>query len=571
LQVRIATTPPWDVRADVLAVPILGGEDGAQTASDTQSRATARKSAPRAALARQPDEAGLREIDRRLDGALAQYRQVGEVSGKVYGSALLRGGELAADWVLGMGLGKAAGFDRGAAVRFGAAVERRLSGRAVRSLAIWLPEGLASSNNGLDVAALVELVVRGVVEGTHEPGMIYRATVDSKPPLLDQLTVVVANGDRAALTKAAERGRIIGEGANRARVLAQRASNDVSPEVLADEATSIARSHGLRAEILGPEQAARLGMNLFLAVGRGSDNPPRFIVLRSGNAAAHRGARSTRSGASTTRSSRTTGAGGRSTRGRGTRAQASRASQNGRLLAMVGKGVTFDSGGISIKPADRMEEMKMDKTGACTVISALATAAELSPGISLMAVAPAVENMPGSHSTRPGDVVKAMNGKIVEIQNTDAEGRLILGDALTYAERQGATHLVDVATLTGAVERAFGKLVTGAFAQPQSWYDEVVAAGARQGERYWQVPLVEDYVEDLDSWYADFPNTGGNEGGLVKSGLFLQQFVTRPWAHLDIGGTAYLRKPTPWASRGATGVTHATLVELALGGADRFD
>jgi leucyl aminopeptidase len=238
---------------------------------------------------------------------------------------------------------------------------------------------------------------------------------------------------------------------------------------------------------------------------------------------------------------------------------------------MVGKGVTFDSGGISIKPADRMEEMKMDKTGACTVISALATAAELSPGISLMAVAPAVENMPGSHSTRPGDIVKAMNGKIVEIQNTDAEGRLILGDALTYAERQGATHLVDVATLTGAVERAFGKLVTGAFAQPQSWYDEVTAAGARQGERYWQVPLVEDYVEDLDSWYADFPNSGGNEGGLVKSGLFLQQFVTRPWAHLDIGGTAYLRKPTPWASRGATGVTHATLVELALAGADRSD
>jgi leucyl aminopeptidase len=176
--------------------------------------------------------------------------------------------------------------------------------------------------------------------------------------------------------------------------------------------------------------------------------------------------------------------------------------------------------------------------------------------------------MPGPHSTRPGDVVKALNGKIVEIQNTDAEGRLILGDALAYAERIGATHLVDVATLTGAVERAFGKLVTGAFGQPQSWYDEIAAAGARQGERYWQVPLVEDYVEDLDSWYADFPNTGGNEGALVKSGLFLQQFVTRPWAHLDIGGTAYLRKATPWASRGATGVTHATLVELALGGAN---
>jgi leucyl aminopeptidase len=485
----------------------------------------------------------------------------------------MRGTGVAADWVLGMGLGKAAGFDRGAAVRYGAAIERRLAGRSVRSLALWLPEGLCTSDNGIDTAALVELVVRGVVEGTHEPGAIYRESVEARPPELDEVTVIVTGGDVSALTRSAERGRIIGEGANRARVLAQRASNDVSPEVLADEATAIARSHGLVAEILGPEQAAKLGMNLFLAVGRGSDNPPRFIVLRSGD-------RSTGSGGG--RPNRSSGsAGGTSRSGAGAsrasrpveatvegKAESNRPGANGRLLAMVGKGVTFDSGGISIKPADRMEEMKMDKTGACTVISALATAVELSPGIPLMAIAPAVENMPGPHSTRPGDVVKALNGKIVEIQNTDAEGRLILGDALAYAERIGATHLVDVATLTGAVERAFGKLVTGAFGQPQSWYDEIAAAGARQGERYWQVPLVEDYVEDLDSWYADFPNTGGNEGALVKSGLFLQQFVTRPWAHLDIGGTAYLRKATPWASRGATGVTHATLVELALGGAN---
>jgi leucyl aminopeptidase len=566
LQVRVAITPPWDVRADVLAVPIVGGEERpGQGANETRSSASRRAAPQSPSTAGQPDEGGLAEIDRRLDGALGDYRRVGELSGKVYGSALLRGNGLAADWVLGMGLGKLAGFDRNAAVRYGAAIERRLGGRSVRRLAVWLPEGLASTANGVDTAALVELVVRGVVEGSHEPAAIYRETVEARPPILDELTVIVAAGDRSALTRAAERGRIIGEGANRARVLAQRASNDVSPEVLADEATAIARSHGLTAQILGPEQAAKLGMNLFLAVGRGSDNPPRFIVLRSGDGAGG-GGRSNRSAASRARSSRPGTRASRSRVSGDGRAQSNRAAQNGRLLAMVGKGVTFDSGGISIKPADRMEEMKMDKTGACTVISALATVAELSPGIPLMAIAPAVENMPGPHSTRPGDVVKALNGKIVEIQNTDAEGRLILGDALAYAERQGATHLVDVATLTGAVERAFGKLVTGAFATPQSWYDEVVAAGARQGERYWQVPLVEDYVEDLESWYADFQNTGGNEGSLVKSGLFLQQFVTRPWAHLDIGGTAYLRKPTPWTSRGATGVTHATLVELALGG-----
>jgi leucyl aminopeptidase len=233
----------------------------------------------------------------------------------------------------------------------------------------------------------------------------------------------------------------------------------------------------------------------------------------------------------------------------------------------VGKGVCFDSGGISIKPADRMEEMKMDKSGACTVIAAIATVARLAPGTPLLALAPAVENMPGPHSARPGDVVKAMNGKTVDIINTDAEGRLILGDAMCYAEKLGATHLVDVATLTGAVARALGDQMTGAFGQPQEWYDAVAAAGERAGERYWQMPMIDEYRKDLDSWYADFTNTGSAEGGLVKSALFLREFATVPWVHLDIAGTGYFRKKTPYAPAGATGVAHATLVELALAGA----
>ncbi len=269
-------------------------------------------------------------------------------------------------------------------------------------------------------------------------------------------------------------------------------------------------------------------MGMFMAVGRGSDNPPRLVVLRNG-------------------------------------ADGARDAQ-GRLLALVGKGVTFDSGGISIKPADRMEEMKMDKTGACTVIAAIVTARRLAPDLPLLAIAPAVENMPGPHSTRPGDIVRALNGKMVEVQNTDAEGRLILGDALTYAERLGATHLVDVATLTGAVERAFGKQTHGRVRNAPALVRRGCAAGVRQGERYWQIPLLDDYVRDMESWYADFQNSGPADGSLVKSGLFLREFVTRPWVHMDIGGTGYLRRPTPWAPRGATGVTHATLVQLALNG-----
>ncbi len=501
MQIRVVNSQPWEVEADVLAVPVATTD----------------------AL-----DAALAELDRRLSGDLGEYRRVGELSGKAHEGALLRGTDMGAGWLLGMGIGDPTDLGMVGALRFGAAVERRLAGRSVRRLAVLLPAELTGSD-GFDSASLVQLVARGVVEGSADPAAIYRASPDSTPPQLDELIIVVPNGDPQELTAAAERGMVIGEGSNRARRLAQRASNDVSPEVLADEATSLAHEFGLEIEVIGPEKAAELGMGMFLSVGRGSDNPPRFIVMR---------------------------AGGRD-----------RTDSRGRLLAMVGKGVTFDSGGISIKPAERMEEMKMDKTGACTVLSAIATIARLAPDMPVLALAPAVENMPGPHSTRPGDVVRALNGKVVEVQNTDAEGRLILGDALVYAEQQGATHLVDVATLTGAVERAFGKLVTGAFATPQSWWDEIQSAGAAQGERYWQIPLIDDYKADMDSWYADFNNTGGTEGSLVKSGLFLREFVTRPWAHLDIGGSAYLRKNMPWAARGATGVTHATLVELALRGA----
>ena len=498
MQTRVVVGQPWDVEADVLAIPIP---------SD-------------AAL-----PAPVLEIDRRLDGALSAYRAIGELKGKPWSSAMLPGHDTAAPWIVAMGVGEASAFDRLTAVRLGGAIERRLTDRVVTRLAVLIPQALLGS---LDVASAVELVTRGVVEGSAEPGAIYRDGFIS-PPVLDLLTIVVEQGDATALGAAAERGRIIGEGGNATRRLSQRSANDVSPEVLADEATDLARAHGLQIDILGPEQAEALGMGMFMAVGRGSANTPRFIVIRNGAPGA--------------------------------------TDSNGRLLAMIGKGVCFDSGGISIKPADRMDEMKTDKTGACTVISAIATIKQLAPDLPIMAVAPAVENMPGPYATRPGDVVRAMNGKTVEITNTDAEGRLILGDAFTWAERNGATHLVDVATLTGAVARAFGDQITGGFATPQSWWDEVAAAGARQAERYWQIPLVSDYRAEMDSPYADLQNSGTAEGSLIKSGMFLAEFVTKPWAHLDIAGSAYFRKAHPWAARGATGVSHATLVELALGGA----
>lgn len=500
MQLRVVADEPWDVQADVLAVP----------------------------LPSEPDFSGaLGELDRRAGGELQALVSVGEARGTLHATALAAGGTLRAARVLVLGSGPAgARLDRHEVLRLGGTAERRLAGRTVRTLAIWVADLAERSGSGL--ADVVELLVRGVVEGSYEPRAIYRDNVDDAPPALDELVIVAPGADVAALGRAADRGRIMAEGANYARTLSNRSSNDVSPEVLAEEARAVAERNGLAIDVLGPERATELGMGMFMAVGRGSDNPPRLIVLRSGEPDA--------------------------------------LDARGRRLAIVGKGVTFDSGGISIKPADRMEEMKTDKTGACTVIAAIETVARLAPGTPLLALAPAVENMPGPHSTRPGDIVRALNGKWVDIINTDAEGRLILGDAMTYAERLGATHLVDVATLTGAVSRALGHQVTGAFGTPQAWYDEVAAAGDRAAERYWQLPLIDDYRSELDSVYGDIVNSGSAEGGLVKSGLFLREFVTRPWVHLDIAGTAYFRKATSYAPRGATGVSHATLVELALAG-----
>jgi len=506
VQLRVVDDQPWDVAADVLAIPIVGDPtfDGP-----------------------------LGELNRRTGGELAALSAFGELRGKRFTSSIAAPGELKAGRVLTISAGPADQLDRETVLHVAAGAEHRLSGRHARSLAVWIAP-LVDALGGADAATVVaELVARGVVEGSFEPRTLYRDhdEVATAPPILDELILVAPGADTAHLRAAAERGLIIGEGANHARSLSNRSAAEITPEALAEEARSLARRHDLWIDVIEPDRARELGMGMFLAVGKGSDNPPRMILLRSGE-------------------------------------EGERDALD-RHLAIVGKGVCFDSGGISIKPADRMEEMKMDKIGACTVIAAIGTVARLAPGTPLLAVAPAVENMPGSHSTRPGDVVKALNGKWVDITNTDAEGRLILGDAMTYAERLGATHIVDVATLTGAVSRAFGHLVTGAFGTPQGWYDEVMRAADTAAERYWQIPLVDEYTTEMESWYGDIINSGSAEGSLVKSGIFLREFRTVPWVHFDIGGSGYFRKTTGWAARGATGVTHATLVELALAGARR--
>ncbi len=506
MQIRVVVGQPWEARADVLAIPVVGDPafDGP-----------------------------LGELDRRSGGELSGLVAFGELPTRRYYRVVAASGDLPYTRLVVVSGGKADEFDLETARRLGATAIRRLVNRNAHTMAVWLDpvaDGLRGATGDADaLVAAADFVTRGIVEGGFEPKAIYREDTDAAPPALDELILVASSGDQASIERAAERGRIMGEGANIARRLANRSANDVTPQVLADEASSLASTYGLDIDVIDERRAAEMGMNLFLAVGQGSANAPRMIVLRSGAAGEH--------------------------------------DALDRHLALVGKGVCFDSGGISIKTAAHMEEMKMDKTGACTVIAAITTLARLAPGTPLLAVAPAVENMPSGSATRPGDIVKALNGKWVDILNTDAEGRLILADAMTYAEQLGATHLVDVATLTGAVARAMGQLVTGAFATPDPWWDQIAAAGSRAGERYWRIPLVADYRRHLRSWYGDLANIGTAEGGLIQSALFLEEFRTVPWAHLDIAGTAYFRETTQYAPRGATGAAHATLVELALAGA----
>jgi leucyl aminopeptidase len=239
--------------------------------------------------------------------------------------------------------------------------------------------------------------------------------------------------------------------------------------------------------------------------------------------------------------------------------------KDGPVLGLVGKGVTFDSGGISIKPAENMDRMKDDMAGGAAVAAAMRAIGLLGAPIRVIGVVPSVENMPGGKAVKPGDILKSAEGKTVEVMNTDAEGRLILGDALWYARQLGATHLIDVATLTGAITVALGKWISGLFGTPPWWVDQVKRVADRAGDRVWPMPVATDYFDQLKSEIADFTNTGGRPAGSITAALFLKEFTGGlPWAHLDIAGTAWVEEPKPFQPKGPSGVAVRTLVELAF-------
>jgi leucyl aminopeptidase len=284
--------------------------------------------------------------------------------------------------------------------------------------------------------------------------------------------------------------------------------------------------------VLDERELERLGMGLLLGVGRGSAEPPRLIVLTH------------------------------TPRGSAPPAGAP-------VLALVGKGITFDTGGISIKPADGMERMKTDMTGGAAVIGAMRAIALLDAPVKVIGIVPAAENMPGGRAIKPGDILTGAAGKTVEVINTDAEGRLVLGDALWYAQKLGATHLVDVATLTGACVVALGKVASGLFGQPEPWVEVIQRVSRGAGDRCWPMPLYAEYAEQLKSEIADMTNTGGRPAGACTAAMFLKEFAGGlPWAHLDIAGTAWADEAKPWQPKGPTGVAVRTLAELAFTSAE---
>jgi leucyl aminopeptidase len=452
----------------------------------------------------------LAELDAASGGAIRGAVDWGEFNALEHASALVDAGELPVDRLLLLN-GGVRGRGAYRARRLAAVATRRLNGRGAQTLALWLRDG--EDDDAWSAAAA------GAIAGTYRATSIYGRVRDSDASLRSVDEVLFIGASQAAL----DRGAVIGEGIAFGRDLANRAANDLTPERTAEVAGALT-DDGCSVEVLEPKDIERLGMGLLAGVGQGAAHEPRLIAIRLPGWE----------------------------------------SAGDRRLAIVGKGVCFDSGGISIKPAENMGDMKHDKSGAAAVIAAARTVARLAPDTPLMAVAPMVENMPGGNAQRPGDVVKAMNGLTVEVTNTDAEGRLILADAMTWAEREGATHIVDVATLTGAQAVAFGDQVSAYFARPREWGESVGAAAERAGEWFWEMPLVTEYRASYDSAHADIVNSGTRDGSLIKSAIFLSEFVTVPWVHVDIAGTAYLGADKPYGPKGATGAAVAALVQLAL-------
>jgi leucyl aminopeptidase len=448
-----------------------------------------------------------------LTAFLKPLLESGDLPSKLYETAVFQRPEgLKARRLLAIGAGKQE--------KFGAFELRRAAGTAVRTLkskaygdVVFLPDGVLSEAEAAAVA------VEGAIVADFDPGVYKSEGRNDKHLGCFRIAAADTEDNRAALRRA----QIVAESQNFARELINEPGNYLTPTALAQRAGAMASSTGLLCDVLDRGRCQELKMGAFLSVAQGSAEPPAFIVLKHLPAAAPAAP----------------------------------------VLGLVGKGVTFDTGGISIKPAENMDKMKYDMAGGAAMIAAMRAIAVLQPQVRVLALVPATENMPGSQAQKPGDIRTAMSGKTIEIINTDAEGRLILADALHYARTLGCTHLVDAATLTGAIGIALGQVNAGAFTNNPAFQERVLGCARRAGERIWPMPMDDDYMEQIKGTFGDLLNTGGRYGGAITAAMFLRAFAEdTPWVHLDIAGTAWVDDNKPYQAKGASGFGVRTLVEL---------
>jgi leucyl aminopeptidase len=468
-------------------------------------------------------ESGLEPLNHRSGGRLAELARAGELTGKAGEAVLLHQPPgFKAKRLLLVGAGKPEKFSLSEIRNLTGAAARYLKARSVSEFTFWFRPLQA----GMTTAEAAEAAVEGVALANFDPDRYQTEKKNRKPIESLQLAGLVGEAE-----KGIQRGQVIAEAQNFTRELVNEPGNRLTPRMFAERATEAARQAGLEVDILDENRMRELKMGALLSVAQGSAEPPRMVVLTY-----------TPPGWSET------------------------GSKPGKpILGLVGKGITFDSGGISIKPGEGMEKMKYDMAGGAAVVGALRAIAELKPAVKVIGVVPLSENLPGGRAQKPGDVQFAMTGKSIEVINTDAEGRLVLADALAYARQLGATHLIDAATLTGAIVIALGNVHAGAFTNNQAFLDAFLASARVVGEKFWPMPLDDDYHDNITSEIADIRNTGkGRGGGAINGAMFLKEFAGEtPWIHLDIAGTAWLEEGKAWMAKGPTGICVRSFVRFA--------
>jgi leucyl aminopeptidase len=462
----------------------------------------------------------LKDLDELIGGHIASIIKSEEFTGESGDTAYFvfsPKGKDKAKRLLLIGAGDRADYKTSDVAIIAGTAARNLRKRNVRSFA------LASRFDGDAIDAATNAAA-GVITSQFELDKYKSSEKNDKA--IDTFVLYVEDGNAKDLKDALTRGEMIGDSMNFARDLANEPPNILHPTEMAKRAEKIAKEVGLKCEILDEAKMEKLGMGSLLSVSLGSAQPAKLIVLRY-------------------EPKKSTG-------------------RKGELLALVGKGITFDTGGISIKPAEGMEAMKYDMSGGATVLGTMRAIGLLKPTVPVIGIVAAVENMPGGKATRPSDVVTASNGKTVEILNTDAEGRLVLADAVVYAERQGATRIIDMATLTGAVIIALGDLNTAVLGNDQELIDEIIACGKEAGENFWQLPISKEYSKMIKSDIADVKNiAGARKAGTIIGAVFIEEFIKdAKWAHLDIAGTAWADDVRPHRAKGPTAVAVRTLLKL---------